>query len=160
MQPTKKISNNCAAPLTCLTESRGTDAVSERNKSLVCRFVDQMMNKGNLEVIDELIAPDFVDHDAPADQTAGPEGVKRTLEAVHKSLTDFRVLTDEIIAEGDRVVTRHTAEATHVGPFLGFAATGRRLRWTSVSIYHIVDGRIAERWGLVDYRSLQRQLAP
>jgi len=131
----------------------------EQNKSLVCRFVDQMLNQRNLDVIDELVAPDFVDHDAPPDQSPGPDGVKRTLEAVQTALADFRVLTDDIIAEGDRVVTRHTAEATHIGPFLGFAPTGRRLRWTAISIYRIAGGRIAERWGLMDYRSLQRQLA-
>lgn len=130
----------------------------EQNKSLVCRFIDQILNKQNPEVIDELVAPDFVDHDAPADQTPGPEGIKRTLEAVHSLLADFRVSTDDIIAEGDRIVTRHTAEATHI-PFLGFAPTGRRLRWTAISIYRIADGRIAERRDLLDYRSPQRQLA-
>jgi predicted ester cyclase len=133
--------------------------VLEQNKFLIYRFVDQMLNKRNPDVIDELVAPDFVDHDAPPGQAPGPEGVKRTLEAVETALGDFRVLTDDIIAEGDRVVTRHTAEATHIGPFLGFAPTGRRLRWTAISIYRIADGRIAERWGLMDYRGLQRQLA-
>lgn len=131
----------------------------EQNKSLVCRFVDEMLNKRNPDIIDELVAPDFVDHDAPPDQAPGPIGVQRTLEVVLSSLTDFRVLTDEVIAEGDRVATRHTAEATHIGPLLGFAATGKRLRWTAISIYRVADGKIAERWGLMDHSSLQRQLA-
>lgn len=131
----------------------------ERNKSLVCRFVDEMLNRWNPAVIDELVAPDFVDHDAPPEQTPGPEGVKLTLSAVQRSLTDFRVLTDDVIAEGDRVVIRQTAEATQIGPFFGFAPTGKRLRWTAISIYRVADGRIAERWGLMDHRSLQRQLA-
>ena len=130
----------------------------EQNKSLIRRFVDEMVNKGNLAIIDEVIASNFIDHDAPPDQTPGQEGVRRTLEAVHRSLTHFLVTTDDMVAEGDRVVTRHTAEATHTGPFLGFAATGKRLSWMAISIYRIADGRIAERWGLMDYRSLQRQL--
>jgi len=132
--------------------------MSEENKSLVVRFVEEMLNRQNPAIIEELIAPDFVDHDAPPGQTAGPEGVKRTLKLVRECLGDFEVLTDDIIAEGDRVVTRHTAEATHIGPFLGFAPTGRRLRWTAISIYRVGDGKIAERWGLMDYRSLERQL--
>ena len=134
--------------------------VLEENKALVLRFVDEMLNRQNLAVIDELIAPGCVDHDAPPDQVPGPEGVKRTLQAVRNSLTDLVVHTDDIIAEGDRVVTRHTAEATHTGSFLGFAASGRRLRWTAISIYRIAGGKIAERWGLMDVRTLRSQLEP
>ena len=74
----------------------------EENKALVCRFVDEMINRRNLAVIDELLAPDFVDHDAPPGQNPGPEGVRNSLEQVQKSLADFRVVTDDIIAEGDR----------------------------------------------------------
>jgi len=133
--------------------------VLEENKALVCRFVDEMLNRRDPAVIDELLASDFVDHDAPPDQNPGPEGVRNSREQVQESLADFRVVTDDIIAEGDRVVVRHTAEATHVGPCFGFAATGKRLRWTAISIYRIANGRIAERWGLLDVRSLQRQLA-
>ena len=133
--------------------------MSEQNKSLVCRFVDEMLNRQNPAVIDELVSPDFVDHDAPPDQATGPEGVKLTLAMVQRSLSDFHVLTEDIIAEGDRVVTRHTAEATQTGPFLGVAPTGKRLKWTAISIYRLVGGKIVERWGLMDFRSLQRQLA-
>jgi hypothetical protein len=60
---------------------RGDD-VLEQNKSLVCRFVDEMLNKQNPAVVDELVTPDFVDHDAPPEQIPGPAGVKRTLEIV------------------------------------------------------------------------------
>ena len=130
----------------------------EQNKSLVRRFVDEMLNKGSTAVVDELIAADFIDHDAPPDQVPGPEGVKRSLLMVRESLHDFRVSTDDIIAEGDRVVTRHTAEATQAGSFMGSAPTGKRLRWTAISIYRIENGKLAERWGLLDYRSLQLQL--
>lgn len=132
--------------------------MSKENKSLIRRFVDEMLNKRNSAIMKELVASDFIDHDAPPHQTPGPEGIKRTLEELHLSLTDLVVHMDDIIAEGDRVVTRHTAEATHTGPFLGFAPTSRRLRWMAISIYRIADGRIAERWGLIDYRSLGHQL--
>jgi predicted ester cyclase len=133
----------------------------EANRALVLRFVDEIANGVNGQKpprIDDLVAPDFVDHDAPSDQAPGPEGVKRTLAAVGTGLGNFRVTTEDIIAEGDRVVTRHSAEATHQGMFMGFAPTGRRLRWSAISIYRIADGRIAERWGLLDYRGLVRQL--
>lgn len=136
-----------------------THLMLEENKSLVRRFVDEMLNRRNPAVIDELVAPDFVDHDAPAGQAPGPEGVKKALEEVERSLADLHVRTEHMVAEQDLVVTTDTAEATHVGPFLGFAATGRRLRWTAISMYRIAGGRIAERWGLLDYRALHRQLS-
>jgi predicted ester cyclase len=79
----------------------------------------------NPEVIDELVGPDFADHDAPLDQIPGPEGIKRTLETIHSSLAGFRVFIDDIIAEGDRVITRHRAEMTHVGPFFGIRTNGQ-----------------------------------
>lgn len=131
----------------------------EENKRLVLRFVDQMLNRQNLAVVDEVLSPDYIDHDAPPGQPVGPEGVKQTFRLVRECLEDFKVATDDVIAEGDRVVMRLTAEATHVGPFLGFTATGNRLKWTAISIYRIAGGKIAERWGLLDYRSLERQLA-
>jgi predicted ester cyclase len=133
--------------------------VLEENRALVCHFVDEMLNRQNLAVIDEAIAADFIDHDAPPDQIPGPEGVRHTFEQVQQSLTSFLVVTDDVIAEGDRVAVRHTAEATHSGSFLGFAPTGKRLRWTAIGIYRIANGRIAEHWGLMDLRALGNQLA-
>ena len=65
------------------------DAVLEQNKSLIRRFVDEMVNKGNPAIIDEVIASNLIDHDAPPDQTPGPEGVRRTLEVVHRSFHGY-----------------------------------------------------------------------
>jgi predicted ester cyclase len=133
----------------------------EANKSLLCRFVDEItswLNGKRPLHLENLVTPAFIDHDAPPGQVPGPEGILHTLAAVGSSLADFSITTEDIIAEGDRVVTRHTAEATHSGLFMGVAATGRRLRWTAISIYRIADGRIAERWGLLDHQGLRRQL--
>ena len=132
--------------------------MTEQNKALVLRFVHELIQESNIAVVDELIADDFVDHDAPADQVKGPQGVKATFSKMKGVLADFRVTTEDMIAEADKVVTRHCSEATHVGPFLGFPATGKRLHWTTISIYRIAAGKIAERWGLMDIRSLKRQL--
>ena len=133
-------------------------ASTERNKDLVRRFVEVVIAGTDLDAIDAMVAPDYLDHDAPPEQKRGPEGVKAMLALVRESLQDLRVTTEDMIAEGDKVVTRHSAEATHTGPFLGREATGRRLRWQTISIYRIAEGKLAERWGLMDVRALQEQL--
>lgn len=131
----------------------------EQNKSLVRCFVQEILNKDDLAAVDELVAPDSVDHGAPHNQAPGPEGIKRALVVVQGALADLHVVTEHILAESDRVVAGLTTEATHAGPFMGFPPRNRRLRSTTISIFRIADGKIAERWGLMDYRSLQRQLA-
>ena len=127
-------------------------------KELVRRFVEQFINQHNLRVIDELVADDYLDHDAPPEQERGPAGVKATSMLVREGLHDLRVTTEDIIAEGDRVVTRHCAEAIHAGTFMGRQPTGRRLRWQAISIYRIEERKLAERWGLLDFRALQQQM--
>ena len=130
----------------------------ERNKELVLRFVEQFINRDNTQVVDELIAADYLDHNAPPGQKRGPDGVKATSMLVRQSLQDLRVTTEDVIAEGDRVVIRHCAEAIHAGVFMGRQPTGRRLRRQAISIYRIEEGKLAERWGLLDFRALQKQL--
>ncbi len=138
---------------------RNPCAAVEENKSVVLEFVDRLINRADASVADELLAPNFVDHDAPPGQACGPEGVKATCEAVGRVLTGMRATVEDIIAEGDRVVARIRAEATHAGPFLGFPATGKRLEWSAIGIYRLAGGKIAERWGLPDTRSLMRQMS-
>ena len=134
------------------------EAMTERNKDLVRRFVEQLINQGDPAAVDALIAEDYVDHDAPPQQVPGPDGVKETLAMIQGSLLGLRATIEDMIAEDDKVVTRHRAEATHVGPFLGRPATGKRLHWQAISIYRIAGGKLAERWGLIDIRALQWQL--
>ena len=133
-------------------------ALRERNREFVRRFIERMIADQSESAIDEFLAADFVDHNAPPDQPPGREGVKHTLRKVRHALADVRVHLDDLLADGDKVVIRHTAEATHVGSFMGYPGTGNRLSWTTISIYRIVDGKIAERWGLMDHAKLLHEL--
>jgi steroid delta-isomerase-like uncharacterized protein len=128
----------------------------ERNGKLVRNFIERMLNDPG--ALEEFLRPDFIDHNATPDQPQGREGVKRILEKVLSALGGLRVKLEDVIAEGDRVVVRHRAEAVHVGNFMGFPGTGKTLRWTGISIYRIEDGKIAERWGLIDHAALIQQL--
>ncbi len=130
----------------------------DRNKTVVLRFVESLINERNSGAIDEFLAADFIDHNASPEQPRGPEGVRRVLEHVTAVLANLRMEVLDIIPESDRVVLRHKAQARHVGNFMGCPATGKALTWHTISIYRIKNGRIAERWGLIDHADLLRQM--
>jgi steroid delta-isomerase-like uncharacterized protein len=132
--------------------------VMESNKSLVREFISRMVSDSASEVLDQYLAPDFIDHYAPPEQEPGREGVKRVFERARNILADLRVELEDILAEKDRVVIRLKANAVQVGSFMGFPPTGKEVSWTTISIYRIEDGKIAERWGLMDHAYLLRQL--
>jgi predicted ester cyclase len=121
--------------------------VSEANKRIVRRLVDEVFNGGHLEVIDELYAPEL----------AG--AAKRWIAPFRASFPDVHMEIVELIAEGDKVVGRFTCSATHLGAWLGHAPTGRRFeRVDEVSIFRFCDGRIVHAWSLEDTLGRLRQL--
>jgi predicted ester cyclase len=121
--------------------------VSEANKMAVRRLVDEVVNGGQLEVIDELFLPEL----APA--------ARRWIALFRASFPDVRMEVVDLIAEGDKVVGRFTCSATHRGAWLGHAPTGRRFeRVDEVTIYRFRDGRIAHAWSLEDTHSRLGQL--
>jgi predicted ester cyclase len=118
-----------------------------RNKEAVSRFVEDVMNGGRLEVIDELCTPDL----AP--------GAKHWIEPFRESFPDVRMEVVELIAEGDKVAARFLCSATQRGEWRGRAASGRRFENVDeVYFFRFRDGRIAEAWGLEDTAERLRQL--
>ena len=121
--------------------------VTEANKAVVRRLVDEVFNGGHLELIDELYAAEI----APA--------AKRWITPFRASFPDVQMEILELIAEGDTVVGRFTCSATHLGAWLGHAPTGRRFeRVDEVSIFRFRDGRIVHVWSLEDTLGRLRQL--
>jgi predicted ester cyclase len=128
------------------------------NKALLRRMVDQVLNGKNLDVIPELVAENYIDHNAAAGQQ---QGIKAFIEARVKRNTafpDWHVALDEVIAEGDRVVARATGRGTHRGLFMGIAPTGKSVTTNWTVIYRVVDGKLAEHWINSDDLGLLRQL--
>ena len=121
--------------------------VIEANKTVVRRLVDEVLNGGQLEVIDELYAPELV------------PSVRRWIAPFRASFPDVQMEIVELIAEGDKVVGRFTCSATHLGEWLGQAPTGRRFeRVDEVSIFRFRDGKIAHAWSLEDTLGRLQQL--
>jgi steroid delta-isomerase-like uncharacterized protein len=133
--------------------------MSEQNKAIVQRFIDEVWNNRNYDLVEEIFAEDHVNHDpADANPTGGPRGARDFVETLHASFPDARIEIDDIIAEGDRVVIRWHSSGTHQGELMGIPASGRRAHTTGIGIDRIVDGKIVESWTNWDTLGLLAQI--
>ena len=134
----------------------------EEGKNLMRYFIDEW-NKGDVEalndVIEETVDPDFVNHSAATLEDAwGQDGVKNVFGSFRSAFPDGRTTIEDLVAEGDKVVTRWTFRGTHRAGFVGLAPTGRRVEMTGINIDRIANGRFVERWYEMDRLGLMRQL--
>ena len=117
----------------------------ENNKALVRRFFEEVANQGNLDVADELLAPDFVDHDVIPEKVADIEDVKRNVAELQASFSDYHFSIEEQVAEGDKVVTRTIYNATHdQEEYRGVIPSGARITMETVTIHRVIEGKIVE----------------
>jgi predicted ester cyclase len=121
--------------------------VSEENKVLVRRWLEEVFTLGDLGRINEFCTPNYILHDPsfPRD-VYGPEGAKRYVATYRAAFPDARFAVEDQIAEGDKVVTRWTARGTHQGEFLGIAPTGDEVAVSGIEFDRVVEGRIDEAW--------------
>jgi steroid delta-isomerase-like uncharacterized protein len=127
------------------------------NKQVVQRFYDEVVNRGDLEALEELMATDYVEHGNPSG--SGIDGFKRFFVGLGQAFPDLRITVEELIAEGDRVVARVTVRATHQGTLMGnIAATGREVVFGGVDIFELAEGKIVGRWNQRDLLGLLQQL--
>jgi len=126
----------------------------EENKAIVRRFID-LYNQQNFELLDDLVAANYVDH---TNQIRGREGLKQMMIMGSKAFPDWHETIEDIIAEGDKVWILLTYTATHTGEWLGLAPTGNEITTMNVDIYRIVNGKIAERQNVTDNMRLFKPL--
>jgi steroid delta-isomerase-like uncharacterized protein len=133
--------------------------LAESILALARRTFDEIWNTGNLDVADELFSPDYVNHDPTSPEVPpGPEGVKQLARMYRRAFPDLRFIIDEMLATGDKVITRWTGQGTHRGALRGLPPTGRQARVTGISIHRVVGGRIVETWLNWDTLGLMEQL--
>jgi predicted SnoaL-like aldol condensation-catalyzing enzyme len=130
----------------------------ERNKAVIRRFVEQVQNDNDWDAYDELNDPEFVNLSAPPGVPPDREGGKMFLQSFANGFPDARFTIDDMVAEGDRVVTKKTVSATHTGEFAGIPPTGNRVELTYVDILRLRDGRIVEHWLSMDQLTFMQQL--
>jgi predicted ester cyclase len=130
----------------------------EENKAVANRLIEEVVNKGNLDAIDDLVDANYLWHGAPPGLVPGIEGLKKFFPTLHAGLPDWHDIIEDMIAEGDKVVVRITARGTHKGEFMGIAPTGKQVTITGILIYRIVAGKIVEEWFEHDMLGLMQQL--
>ena len=128
---------------------------AEDNKAIFRRIVEEGFNKGNMSVLDELVAANHVNH---TDNVHGPEEYKRFITMYRAAFPDLHMAIDLQIAEGDKVVNRWTTRATHRGNLMGIPPTGKQVTVTGTHIARIVGGKIVEEWGNMDALGMMQQL--
>ena len=131
--------------------------MSAEHKALMNRFFEGV-GTGDLSVIDELVADDFVEHEEFPGLTPDKAGVRKFFEMFRGAFPDFRMEPLETVAEGDLLCVRSVTTGTHEGEFLGVSPTGKRIDVAGFDMVRIRDGQVTEHWGLLDALTLMQQL--
>ena len=133
--------------------------MSEKNKAIAARIPLEAFNQGKLEVIDELIADNSIDHgELPPGMPPGKEGVKLLIKSLRGAFPDFKIKIGLQVAEGDLVVQQATATGTMKGEFAGMPPSGKTATWEAIHITRIKDGKIVEHWQVQDQLGMLQQL--
>ncbi len=130
----------------------------EDNKALAQRWLDEVWNKGDLSLIDELIAPNYVLHDPVRPGLEGRARIKESIAMFRRAFPDLSFTIEDQVAERDIVVTRYIIQGTHLGPLMGIPATGKRGTITGIDIYRVTDGQIEEAWSNWDTLGLLQRI--
>jgi predicted ester cyclase len=119
---------------------------------------EELLNGGDLSVAEELVAPEFINHEAPAGRDRGPESMRGVATMLRTAFPDLQFTIKELVAEGDTVAGRLTMSATHEGPLMGTPPTGRFVRQDQMHFVRFRDGKAVEHWGVRDELGMMRQL--
>ncbi len=132
--------------------------MSEANKALFRRFVDEVVNQKNMATLDELMDANFVEHNPAPGQEPGTEGMKKLMNMFFTAFPDMQSHVDLMVAEGDIVAGRMTTTGTHQGDLMGIPATGKKITMTETHIVRIANGKAVEHWGNADELGMMQQL--
>jgi steroid delta-isomerase-like uncharacterized protein len=132
--------------------------VSEENKSTQRRFVEEIQSKGDIDLVEELIAEDMVNHTPPPGVPPDREGARMIFQAIRAGFPDHDAEVVHMVADGDLVATYKTFTGTHEGEFMGIPPTGKRVTIRVMDFVRYRDGQIVEHWNIVDQAGLLQQL--
>jgi steroid delta-isomerase-like uncharacterized protein len=128
------------------------------NKVAFRRVYNELLNQGMLDVADETIAPDFLNHEAPPGRNQGPESMRGLAMMLRTAFPDLIFTIEDLIAEGELVSARLTMRGTHSGPLMGIPPTGRMVEQAHMHFVRFQNGKAVEHWGLRDDAGMMRQL--
>ena len=131
--------------------------MSEQNKAIVRHWVEEYWNKGNLALLEETLATNYVLHD-PAGPVNGHESFRQFTRMYRTAFPDIHLTLEDVIAERDKVVWRYTARGTHQGELMGIPPTGKSVTLTGIVISRFARGKWVEDWHNNDTLGLLQQL--
>ena len=132
--------------------------MSEENKALYRKFIDEVINKKNLDAVNDLIAPGFIDHNPMPGTPPGPDGMRQAMEVFLGAFPDIQSDLTFLVAEGDIVVGHQITTGTHQGELMGIPPTGKKIEMAEIHAVRIKDGKAVEHWGLSDDAAMMQQL--
>jgi steroid delta-isomerase-like uncharacterized protein len=133
--------------------------MSEQNKKVVDQFIQALFTRGELTAVDDYLAPDFVDHNPTIPGQRGDrESMRSASQMFRAAFPDWHSRIDDLLADGDKVIERFTAGGTHQGPLMHIEPTERTVTLSGINIFRLHDGKIVERWGILDQQALMRQI--
>ena len=130
--------------------------MSEESKVCIRRLTEEVWNRGNFAVVDELVALDYSGHSPTAEETSGREGYKAFYQALRNSFPDIEFTIEDLIGEDDRVVSRWRARGTHLGEYRGLPPTGKSGTVSGASVFRIADHLVVECWTNADDLALMQ----
>ena len=136
---------------------RGESWIRLQVRALAERWATEAVAAGRVEVFDELVSADAVDHSGPK-PVSGVDGFKLRTGAVHASFTEIAVTVEDVLVDEDRIAWRWRLTGTHSGPFAGVAPTGKHVAMSGMNIQRVENGRVVEHWSNSDQLGLLRQV--
>jgi steroid delta-isomerase-like uncharacterized protein len=127
-------------------------------KAMAQRWFTEVVSGGKLDVIDELCAADYVEHDPFPGTSPDLAGLKDGIEQVRAAFPDIEATPDDIVVEGDRVAVRSTMRGTHEGDFMGIPASGKKIEVSNYDFVRMEGDQAAEHWGVIDTAALMEQI--
>jgi predicted ester cyclase len=130
----------------------------DENKALFRRTYEELLNVGDLSVADQLVASEFINHEAPPGRDRGPESMRGLAVMLRTAFPDLHFEIEQLVAEGEVVAGRLTMSGTHEGPLMGTPPTGRSVRQEHMHFVRFEDGKAVEHWGVRDDLGMLQQL--
>jgi predicted ester cyclase len=134
------------------------ESKADVNKAIAREYVQKVFNEHNPTLARKYCTPDVKWHGGTLGTMDGIENLTGLLTGFIAAFPDLHAIEYDIIAEGDKVAIRFVVEATHTGNLVGISATGRKVRWDAVDVYHIMDGKIVEEWAADDMAAIMHQV--
>lgn len=131
--------------------------MSEGNKTMARRFYSEVMQQGNLAMLDDIVAPNFVDHNPAPEQEPGSAGVKQFVTALRNAFSNLKVTVEHMVAEGDMVVAHVACRGKHTGELMGVPPSGKDVVMRVSDLVRIENGRAVDRWGVEDMSGFMPQ---